>query len=203
MRGILKSFKRKANANGCCVASPAGFTLIEILMALAIMSIAFGTIYNSFAQFSRSCTTENVKAGVQQGARVAVEFMVQDIRLAGLDPLGTGLAGITPGSPPNTSLQFSADLNFDGDVNDAFENVTYFKDSDKLKQTNHLGTEILLDNLDPVSGLNFTYLDANDQTTSVASEIRSVVISLTMRKPAGRDTPVSRTYTTQVRCRNL
>ena len=49
-----------------------GFTVIEILMALAIMSIAFGTIYQSFQQINRSYTTENVKAGVQQGARLAV-----------------------------------------------------------------------------------------------------------------------------------
>ncbi len=199
-RGITRSLKRQADVHCRPEASSAGFTIIEILMALAIMSIAFGAIYNSFAHFNRSCTTENVKAGIQQSARVAVEFMVQDIRLAGLDPMGTGLAGITPGSPPNTSLQFTADLNFDGDVDDPFESITYYLDADKLKQTNHLGTEILLDN---VTGLNFTYLDSNDQTTSTASEIRSVVISLTMRKPAGHDEPVSRTYTTQVRCRNL
>ena len=201
MRGIARSLKRKGSAvDSGAGASAAGFTVIEILMALAIMSIAFGTIYNSFAHFNRSCTTENVTAGIQQSARVAVEFMVQDIRLAGLDPLGSGLAGITPGSPPNTNLQFTADLNFDGDVDDPFENVTYFLDNGKLKQTNHLGTEILLDD---VTGLNFTYLDTNDQTTSTASEIRSVIISLTMRRPAGREEPVTRTYTTQVRCRNL
>ena len=66
--------------------------MIEILMVLAIMSIAFGTIYKSFEQLNRSYTKENVKAGIQQGARIAVDFMVQDIRMAGLDPLGTANA---------------------------------------------------------------------------------------------------------------
>jgi len=67
-------------------------------------------------------------------------------------------------------------------------------------QTNHLGEEVLIDN---VTSLNFTYLDSDDHTTSDLNEIRSVTVSLTMQRPAGRDEEVSRTYTTRVRCRNL
>jgi len=52
-------------------------------------------------------------------------------------------------------------------------------------------------------GSYITFLDADDQTTTVNSETRSVIISLTMEKPAGRAGPISRTYTTKVRCRNL
>jgi len=94
------------------------------------------------------------------------------------------------------------DANFDGDDDDTFEDITYELDSANgtLVQTNHLGPEVLIDS---VSNLNFTYLDIDDQTTMDRSEIRSVVISLTMSRPAGRDGEISRTYTTQVRCRNL
>jgi len=181
-----------------------GFTVIEILMVLAILSIAFGTIYKSFAQLNRSYTAENVKAGVQQGARIAVEFMVQDIRLAGLDPLGITDAGVAAGVPLPTSnwIEFTSDMNLDGTIvaTDEFESIKYELIGDELKQTNHLGQETMLDN---VTNLNFTFLDADDLTTTTNSEIRSVIISLTMEKPAGRAGPVSRTYTTTVRCRNL
>lgn len=87
----------KKHARG--LRSSAGFTMVEMLMVLAIMSIACGTIYKSFEHLNRSSTTENVKAGVQQSVRIAVDFMVQDIRLAGLNPLGTpgiGLQAIAP-----------------------------------------------------------------------------------------------------------
>ena len=180
--------------------SSAGFTMIEMLMALAIFSVAFGTIYQSFEHLTRSSTTENVRAGTQQGARIAVDFMVQDIRLAGLNPLGTPGIGLQAISPE--SIQFTMDANFDGDDDDTFEDIIYaFNSTDgTLMQTNELGAEVLVDN---VTSLNFTYLDTDDQTTSDLNEIRSVTISLTMQRPAGRDGQVSRTYTTRVRCRNL
>jgi type IV pilus assembly protein PilW len=178
----------------------AGFTMMEMLMALAIFSIAFGTIYKTFDHLNRSTATENVKAGTQQAVRIAVDFMVQDIRLAGLNPLGSpgiGIQAISPGS-----IRFTMDANFDGDAEDTFEDITYaFNGANgTLTQTNHLGDEVLIDN---ITDLNFTYLDSEDQTTSDLDDIRSVVVSLTMQRPAGRDEQVSRTYTTRVRCRNL
>lgn len=180
--------------------SNAGFTLIEALIVIAIISIAFSTLYNTFANFSRSCTAENVKAGIQQNARVGIEFMVRDIRMAGLDPLGT--AGAKIESIGTDSIRFTADANFDGDVSDALEDLTYSWDSatGQLKQTNHIGTASILDN---VSNLSFTYLDEDDNITSVPSEVKSIFISLTMQRPAGGKREVERTFSTQVRCRNL
>ena len=188
------------NSNGGRLRSSVGFTMVEMLMVLAIISIAFGTIYKSFETLNRSTATENVKAGIQQSVRIAVDFMVQDIRLAGLNPLGTPDIGFKENLPEK--IQFTMDANFDGDDDDTFEDITYELDSvnGTLVQTNHLGPEVLIDN---VSNLNFTYLDMDDQTTMDPSEIRSVVISLTMRRPAGLDGEISRSYTTQVRCRNL
>jgi hypothetical protein len=69
--------------------------------------------------------------------------------------------------------------------------------------------------LDRVTGLTLTYLDVDENDLidytlapprvpdNELADIRTVVISLTTQRPAGRDDPVSRTYTTRVRCRNL
>ena len=153
------------------------------------MPIAFGTIYKSFEQLNRSTATENVKAGTQQAVRIAVDFMVQDIRLAGLNPLGSPGIGIQDAS--SQKIQFTVDANFDGDDADTFEDLTYeYTPVDgTLIQNNHLGDMVLIDN---ISNLNFTYLDSDDQTTSDLDEIRSVTISLTMQRPAGRDEDISR-----------
>ncbi len=184
--------------------SAKGFTVIEILMALAIMSIAFGTIYKSFQHINRSYTTENVKANVQQGARISVEFMVHDIRLAGLDPLGSAGAGIANDVPLPTSseIRIRSDVNYDGQIvdSDPFELIEYKLVGNKLRQKNHIDEVTMLEN---VTALNFTFLDADDNPTTTNNEIRSVVISLTMEKPVGPSRTVSRTYTTKVRCRNL
>ena len=80
MTGNLKRGSPGKNHGWGALRSAAGFTMMEMLMALAIVSIAFGTIYKSFEQLNRSTATENVKAGTQQAVRIAVDFMVQDIR---------------------------------------------------------------------------------------------------------------------------
>ena len=185
----------------------AGFTLIEVLMCIAILSIVFGTVYRSFDIFNRSYTTENVKAGVQQKTRIGIDLMARDIRLAGLDPLGSANAGFISGGTNTSSIQFSADHNYDGDLDDPFENITYAINGNVLEQTSDLGSgsfaATLLDN---VTDLTFTYLDATDTTMAEpiqVGEVRTVLISLTLQRPAGRDEPVSRTYTTRIRCRNL
>ena len=52
----------------------AGFTLIEVLVCIALLSIVFGTVYRSFANVNRSYTNENVKAGVQQKTRIGIDL---------------------------------------------------------------------------------------------------------------------------------
>ncbi len=181
-----------------------GFSMVEMLLVLAALSILFGAIYSGFERLNRSYTAENVKAAAQQSARIGVEMMVQDIRLAGLDPLGIAGAGIVQATP--TRLQFTADGNYDGDVEDEFENITYELNGTRLEQSNHLGTEVLLDN---VSELRFAYFDADGQPIAEADiasrrpDIRVIEITLTINRPAGNNPEVSRTYTTRVRCRNL
>jgi prepilin-type N-terminal cleavage/methylation domain-containing protein len=185
----------------------AGFTLVEVLMCIAILSVLFGTIYRTFDTFNRSYANENVKAGVQQKSRIGIDLMARDIRLAGLDPLGSATAGFNPTGTNTNSVQFTADLNYDGDLDDPFEDMIYALNGNLLQQTTDLGsgpvTATLLDN---VTALTFTYLDQADNLLPepvAVDQIRTVLISLTMQRPAGRDKTVSRTYTSRVRCRNL
>jgi prepilin-type N-terminal cleavage/methylation domain-containing protein len=189
--------------------SHAGFSMIELLIVIGILAILFTFMYKGFERLNRYYTAENVKASTQQSARIGIEMMVQDIRLAGLNPLGTAGAGIVAASP--TGFRFTADANFDGDVADPSEDITYGLNLDGtcstcLQQTNDLGTETLLGD---VNTLALTYLDDTGTAIPTAdlatrrADIRTVGITLTVNRPAGRDGTVSRTYTTQVRCRNL
>ncbi len=179
----------------------AGFSMIEMILALGALAIMFGAIYAGFERLNRSYVAENIKAGTQQSVRIGLEMMTQDIRLAGLNPLGSAGAGIVAAGP--SSLHFTADINFDGDLDDAFEDITYALNGTTLEQTSHLGTEVLLED---VVDLSFTYFDESGALLPdpvPLTEIRSVGVSLTLNRTAGRDQVVSRTYNTQVRCRNL
>jgi Tfp pilus assembly protein PilW len=73
-------------------------------MCIAILSIIFGTIYRTFNTFNRSYANENVKAGVQQKSRIGIDLMARDIRLAGLDPLGSASGGFNPANTNTSSM---------------------------------------------------------------------------------------------------
>jgi len=178
----------------------AGFTLVEVLVVVALVSLVFGTIYDVFSTLNRSYTSENVKATIQQTGRIALEFMAQDIRLAGLDPLGTSEAGVEAIAADRSSIRFTADLNYDGDADDPFERISYSFMGHEIKQTNHINEETLVDH---VQAASFTGLDAEDVPTNDPAEVRSVEISVTLERPVGSSRHISRTYTTRVRCRNL
>ena len=202
MTATFTSRRRRAAA---AVASEAGFSMVELLLVLGTLAILFGAVYAGFDRLNRSYTAENVKAGSQQSVRNAVEMMIQDIRLAGLNPLGTAAAGVQEASAAR--LRFTADANFDGDVADDFEEIAYDLNGAALRQTNHLGTEVLLED---VAALTFRYFDAGDvlipfpiDDAAELAAIRSVEITLNLNRPSGRGQTVAREYTTRVRCRNL
>ena len=196
--------------------------MVELLLALATSTIILGAIYSVFNITNKNVTTQNVAASVQQSLRSAIGLMSRDIRLAGLDPIGTDSFGIEYAA--QTKIRFTLDSidsgtgDFNGVVDETnFEKVTYEfeQKSDgayQIKQTLYEGTDsansaVLISNLDREDPGSFSYLDAdgNDLGNPVADLelIRTVVIQIKVAEPAGRDEPVSRTLTRKVECRNL
>jgi type IV pilus assembly protein PilW len=72
----------------------AGFTLIEILVAMAVSTIVLTGIYQAYANQMRVNNTQNQVVEMQQSARVAMLFMERDIRQAGFNPTGMANVGI-------------------------------------------------------------------------------------------------------------
>ena len=66
-----------------------GFTLVELLIALAIMGIVTGGLYNLYIQNSGSWTCQNIISDVQQTARVAVDTLNRDLTMVGFDAKNT------------------------------------------------------------------------------------------------------------------
>ncbi len=106
-----------------------GFSLIELLVAMAVAGIAAAAIFSVFASSSRSATVQNTAAGVQQSVRAGLEMMVQDIRMAGYDPSGN--AYTDSGEVPvdflqSDRIQLTSDRDGDEHIGNApFEKLTY------------------------------------------------------------------------------
>jgi len=94
--------------SGRFLADTRGFTLVEILIAISTFVIVVLAIYSSF-EASRATYGAGVqRADIQQSARIAMELMEEDLRLAGYGfPTGAGNA-ITAATP--TAISFIGDL---------------------------------------------------------------------------------------------
>jgi len=212
-----------------CQATNRGFTVVELLVALGMAAVVFGLIVSFFANMGRSTTTQNAAAAAQQTARAGVDFMAQELRLAGLDPLESAGAGIEEISPTGIKIRFTSDsCNLpighsdncenpvpDGKLDGKNERVTYWYDAGSrvlrryLYETTSSQTWMpLLEQVEPNPGNVplFTFLDGNGlgiTDNNRRGEIRTVLITLTVLEPAGRSKMVERTYSSRVRLRNI
>ena len=180
-----------------------GFTVTELVLALAIMMMVMASIVSLLISLNRVYAAQNVIAGVQQVTRAGINIMTRNIRLAGLNPLKINRIGILEASV--NKIRFQHDTNGSGTIEAGQdEDSAYLLNGNhqliRQKDGNSRSNKSLVDH---VSDLTFTYLDRNNEETSILDEIHTVEISLTVREPAGKDKFISRTYSTRVICRNL
>jgi len=73
-----------------------GFSMVEVLVSLTVLSLAMTGLFSLLVHNSRLNKSEQMKAETQANARNVLSIVVQKLRSAGWDPLGTDLfAGLT------------------------------------------------------------------------------------------------------------
>ncbi len=110
-----------------------GFTLIELMVAIAIASAVMAGIYSMFIMQQRTQVTEQVVVDMQQTLRAAMYMVERDIRMAGYDPtLNWGFDGINNDVDDGDTDTDEADEqqndrtldNFDNDCDGKVDNIT-------------------------------------------------------------------------------
>ena len=106
-----------------------GFTLIELMVAMAMSGMLMAVVAMAYTGQSRSNTTVQDVSSLQQDMRSALQLMAREIRMAGYDPTGKAGAGISLAT--STNFQFTQDVgdgaggDSDGDTADANEDIRY------------------------------------------------------------------------------
>lgn len=172
-----------------------GFTLSELLVALAIVGMVLAALGSLLQQGQQAYLAGTGQVEAQQNARVAVERLGRELRGAGVDPTGAGFPALVNLRP--TSFTIQNDLNGNGVIAGNRETITYSLRGRTLRRNAGGGAQPLVNG---VESLAFTYLDRNGRPTNEPREIRTVVIALTTRPDGGGPGGVS--MTTQVRLRN-
>jgi len=185
-----------------------GFTIVELLVAMAIAATVMGAIFTVYRSQQKSYITQEQVAVMHQNVRAAMYHLEREIRMAGCDPTGIAGAGIVTAN--EGLIRFTEDIRGkyitnppDGDTGDPNEDITYTLadtdgdgDTDLVRNTGG-GNMLVAEN---ISRLSFQYLDEDGNTTGTLSAIRFVQITLTGTTiDKGNDS----TLTTRIQCRNL
>ncbi len=203
-----------------------GFTLVELLVVIAMLSVMLAALVGLFTNLSESYTTEEVRANAQQDVRAAMDLITRDIRMAGLDPTLSDNFGIIKAEDDN--IRFTIDINLDGSIDDNDERITYFFDRPNNRIDRILGEgagspeqDTLIDYvfipLGPYNIANsslddnplFSYHDENGALIATPvdatelEDIREIRLTVKVRLPAGKKGTVERALTTRIQARNL
>lgn len=172
-----------------------GFTLIEILVAIAISGIVMAGIYSAYYSQQQSYRVQEQVAVAQQNIRAAMYLMEKEIRMAGCDPKGSADAGI--GTAQTSTISFTEDIGDgaggdpNGIIEDPSENITYTLNGTDLERNDQVVAQ-------DVQALSFIYFDEDGNATAIPEDVRSVQISMTAGTGSSQ-----RNMTTRVKCRNL
>lgn len=112
-----------------------GFTLIELLVAMAIASIVGVVMVSAYQVQVRAKNTQEAFTDMNQAARASLEIMTNEIRMAGLDPIGNANARIFTASDGDLVLALDRRNNAgtnapDADCCDPNEQIRYHLTND-------------------------------------------------------------------------
>lgn len=193
-RGIRAFARRRRGLGGS-----AGFTLLELLVALCLSVITLSAVYVVYLSQQKTSLVQEAVAATQQNLRTAMYFLERDIRMAGCNPSGSAPAGIITAS--SSSLRFTMDVRggegdgldndhdglvdepdefYDGDCLDAEEDVAY-----SLGDSDGNGVSDLLRNGVPVAQnvevMDLVYLRDDGGIAVLPEQVRYVEVSLVAR----------------------
>ncbi|MDO9567538.1 MAG: prepilin-type N-terminal cleavage/methylation domain-containing protein [Candidatus Desulfaltia sp.] len=157
-----------------------GFTLVELLIAMAIGLIILAALSSTFLMQRKIYDVQEQIVEMVQTARATMDMMTREIRMAGYDPAGATFDGI----PYNAGqLQIRADLDGDGNITGQ-ENIIYIYDATDLQIDRNIGSgdQPFAEN---IQSFTFVYLKADgvtEVTTSAENgDIRQIKITITAR----------------------
>jgi len=162
-----------------------GFTLIELMVSIAIGLIAMAAVATTFTSQTRAYSAQEQINQMEQNLRGALDIMTREIKMAGYKPNGGTVNGVVSYSSTNLTIQ--ADIDGDGTLlvsgmgsDTANEQIAYVYDSVNKKITRQVGGGAATTLAENISGFTFTYYQTSGNTLATsASNIRRVKIALT------------------------
>ena len=131
-------------ASGAGQAGAAGFTLLELMLALIVMSLFFGTVYETVIIALRAANAVDEREQIRQQLAHTLELLTRE-------------AAVASNVDNAEDQRFQMDGDVDGDGDDE-SNINYRVQDGDLQRV-HSGEAVTL--IPDVSALDFDYVDLN------------------------------------------
>ncbi len=172
------------------------------MIAMLVGMIVLGALYNLFTVQSKILGNQEMAVEMQQNARMAMDILTREMRLAGFNPTVTlsKCAGTLPSSLTSTpcvgiqgastnSISFTSDINGNGDLtpgsSNPNENITYDRYESPsgsgiyaLGRTSNGSKQPVVEN---IQSLTFTYLNSAASAAATIGAIRSIQVNIVAR----------------------
>ncbi|CAK8714086.1 Type IV pilus assembly protein PilW [Candidatus Electrothrix gigas] len=158
-----------------------GFTLVEIMVSMAISSLVIAGIYGVYTIQQRSYTVQEQVSEMQQRIRSALDFMTRNIRMAGYDPSGVCSSDFITAN--EDTLVF--------DVCERRTGVPEYRITLKYTSTGQLnvtrdnkntaGNVLPMPLAENVDAFRFSYRDDQGNVTTSLNDIKIVEVSMLVR----------------------
>lgn len=185
-----------------------GFTLVELLLAMAISATVLGTALLLTTQVQRSYATQVDGASVQQEARYAMDWITRALQSAGSNPAditvsacpaaGTAFRSIR--RDPNANgiqddIRIHADIGppngllggLGGACNEAGEDLTIAHDAVNrtiTRRDNNLDAAAVAMSANVITQLQFQYIRASGAVAVTDDQIATVRVTVAARTPS-------------------
>jgi type IV pilus assembly protein PilW len=165
-----------------------GVSLVELLVSLAVVGLLLAGVFSILRSGVGAYGWGAARIEAQQSARLALERMARELRGAGYDPTGAGIAPIVVAAPDRVTAQ--GDLNGNGVVDATRERVTYLLRAGEsvLRRDAGGGAQPIIEG---VRRLTLTYFDAGGTPTT--DPARVAVIRMALEVGSGAATTVMET----------
>lgn len=181
-------------------ATARGLTLIEVVVALSIAGIFALALYGFYSFHVRVLKAEETRLSVQEGARLAIDFLVRELRFAGARPVRggpcAGFAHLTRAEEQAITLQydFRGDATGtppDGCPDDPLEIISYTYDANArlLRRATGRGAPQPFVGDVPAGGFLLRYFDrdGNELVPPLAegerAAVRTIMVSVQTSRP--------------------
>jgi prepilin-type N-terminal cleavage/methylation domain-containing protein len=175
-----------------------GFTLVEMLISFALLSLVMAAILGAFISFQRSYVRQRESVQAQETLQSTELLLTRLLRSARAAPLNATPFAIDPDPLKQGvfgSIRLRSDFNpTDGDVQDMLEDVLVQVRSDTMYVTWQAGAAAQ-PFAHPVQSMRFAYFATNGRELTTAAEVPAatrVKLSIVAPRKADPGVPVRR-----------